>query len=163
MDRVRRLQNYVIDLCKDLDWDDSKIDVSKNWVIAHYISASQIARLLALKRGYDSELSAAAGALHDIGLIVNGGMESKHAANGRARAVEILNTVGDFNTEEVELIANAVARHSEKDKIGTWLDEVIKDTDVLDCTLHGSDFSTHEYHFKRVKNLEKELGIALTK
>ena len=157
--RVYKLQKRVIEIVKNLDWDDEKIDVSRDWMIVHLLTASQLAHLLALKRGQDWELAAAAGALHDIGLLVNIGMEKSHAINGYEKAKEILKEVGGFSDEEMELIANAVARHSEKDKVGNWLEELMKDVDVLDCALHGSDFSPFEHHFKRVKNLEKELGI----
>lgn len=159
--RAYRLQKKVIEMVKRLDWDDEKIDVSQDWVIMHLATASQLAHLLALRRGQDFELARAAGMLHDIGLVVNMGMEKGHAINGYDKAQEILRAAGGYSETEMDLIANAVAKHSEKDKVGNWLEELIKDVDVLDCTLHGSDFSPFEHHFKRVKNLEKELGIKL--
>ena len=163
--RVVKLQKKVLQLVMSLKWGDDEKDVSVEWIILHLATASQLAHLLALKRGKsgaDLELARVAGMLHDIGLLVNMGMEHKHAVNGYEKAKEILREVSGFSDEEIGLIANAVAKHSEKDKIGNWLEELMKDTDVLDCTLHGSDFSPFEHHFKRVKSIEKELGIKLT-
>lgn len=162
MDRVTKLENKVREIVDNLNWNDTKIDVSKNWVRIHLFTAGQLAELLALRRGQNGKLAKAAGILHDIGLIVNMGSEKGHAVNGYEKAKEILGEVGGFNKEEIELIAQAVAHHSEKDKIGNWLEELMKDVDVLDCALHGSDFSQFEHHFNRVKNLEQELDIKLT-
>ena len=163
--RVIRLQKKVMQLVMGLKWGDDEKDVSVEWVVLHLATVSQLAHLLALKRGksrVDLELARVAGMLHDIGLLVNVGMEHKHAVNGYEKAKSILREVGGFSDEEIEVVASAVAKHSEKDKVGNWLEELMKDADVLDCTLHGSDFSPFEHHFKRVKNLEKELGIKLT-
>lgn len=159
LDRLTRVKNKVIEVVENLDWDDTKIDVSKNWVKIHFFTAGALAHLLALKRKENAELAAVAGLLHDVGLIVNMGMESRHAANGYEKSKEILKEVGRFDDEEIELIANAVAKHSEKDKIGNWLEELIKDVDVLDCTLHGSDFSNFKYHYDRWLKVSRELGL----
>jgi uncharacterized protein len=159
--RAAKVQKKVIQLVGGFKWPDNTKDVSAEWTVLHLSGVSQLARFLALKRGKDSELAATAGILHDIGLLVNMGMEHSHAKNGYEKAKEILQEVGGFTDEEIEMIASAVAKHSEKDKIGNWLEELMKDTDILDCALHGSDFSPFEHHFKRVKNLEKELGIKL--
>jgi len=161
LNRVIKLQNKVLDLILSLNWDDGKIDVSKNWLLVHLITASQMAHLLALKRNQNWEIATATGVLHDIGLIVNIGMEKNHAVNGYDLAKKILAESGGFSEEETEMIALAASKHSEKDKIGNWLEELMKDVDVLDCALHGSDFSPFEHHYKRVKNLEKELGLKI--
>lgn len=161
LDRITRLKNKICELVDNISWPDTEMDVSQSWLKIHFFTTAQLAQLLALRRGKDRELAEAVGLLHDIGLLVNSGMEKQHAVNGYDRAKEILTEVGGFSAEEIELIANAAARHSEKDKVGNWLEELIKDVDVLDCALHGSDFSAFEHHFKRVKNLEKELGIKL--
>lgn len=162
LSRDKKVLKKVLERLRKLDWDDEDIDVSKDWVIIHLCTASQSARLLALKRGLDAELAASAGALHDIGLLVNKGMEKSHANNAYELAKEILREVGEFNQEEIELIASAAAKHSEKEKQGNWLEELMKDVDVFDCTLHGSDFSPFEHHFRRVKKVEEELGITIT-
>lgn len=162
LNRVIRVQKKVMEILRSINWDNEEIDVSKDWVLIHFLTASQIAHFLALKRHQDWELAVTAGVLHDIGLIVNMGISKDHAINGYDKSKEILKQVGGYNEEEIELIAKAVSRHSEKDKTGSWLDELIKDMDVLDCTLHGSDFSDHEYHYKRVRSLEIELGLGLT-
>ena len=160
--RDKKVLKKVLEKLRTLNWNDEDIDVSKDWVIIHLCTASQTARLLALKRGLDVELAAATGALHDIGLLVNKGMEKSHAPNGYELAKEILHEAGEFSEDEIELVATAASKHSEKDKQGSWLEELMKDVDVFDCTLHGSDFSPFEHHFKRVKKVEEELGIRLT-
>ena len=162
LNRVIKVQKKVIEILKNIECGDESVDVCKDWVSAHFLTASQMAHLLALKRRQNWELAVTAGILHDIGLIVNMGMNKDHAFNGYDKAKEILNEVGGYSAEEIEFIAKAISSHSEKDKVGSWLDELIKDVDVLDCTLHGSDFSDHQHHYQRVKNLEKELNIKIT-
>lgn len=152
----------VLKRIEEIDWNDEEIEVSKDWVSVHLFTASQLARFLALRRGHDAELAAVAGALHDIGLLDTEGMGSDHASKGERLSKEILNEVGKFSEEEIKLVVDAVTRHSEKDKVGTWLDEIMKDVDVFDCTMFGSDFSPFEHHYKRVKNIEEELNIKLT-
>ena len=71
-----------------------------------------------------------------------------------------INTVKIFNEKEVDEIIFLDIEAS-KDNISPDF-ELIKDVDVLDCTLHGSDFSDHQHHYQRVKNLEKELNIKIT-
>lgn len=162
--RVVKLQKKVMQCVMGLKWGDDEKDVSVEWIVLHLATVSQLAHLLALKRGKsgeDLELARVAGMLHDIGLLVNMGMEHKHAVNGDEKAKEILQEVGGFSDEEVKMITNAVTKHSEKDRVGNWLEELMKDADVLDCSLHGSDFSPFEHHFKRVKSLERELNIKL--
>jgi uncharacterized protein len=162
LDRLTRIKNRVRQIVDNLNWEDDKIDASKNWIKTHLFTASILAQLLALKRKQNAEIAGITGALHDLGFVVNMGNGKDHAAKGGDMARRVLKQIGDFNKEEIDLIVNAVIHHSEKDKVGNWLDELIKDVDVLDCALHGSDFSRFEYHFKRQKNVEKELGIDLS-
>lgn len=162
LDRATKVKIKVREIVDNLNWDDSKIDVTNNWIKTHLFTVSVLSQLLALKRGQNGEMALISGLLHDIGLVVNIGMEKSHAINGYDKAKEILEEVGDFTPEEIETIAGAAAHHSEKDKVDpNWLNELMKDVDVLDCALAGSDFSEFPHHYKRVKNLEKELGIKL--
>ena len=49
--RVVKLQKKVLQLVMSLKWGDDEKDVSVEWIILHLATASQLAHLLALKRG----------------------------------------------------------------------------------------------------------------
>lgn len=161
LDRATRVEaamtNFVAEQIKN--WDDSTIDVSKKWITVHVVTAAQLARVLAWRRRQDPELAFIAALVHDIGVVTSGGFEKDHAAKGYEPAKRLLESTKLFTADEIEMLAGAVKRHSEKMNVGNWLDELVKDADVLDCALHGVDFSKFEHHYKRFKNTLAELGV----
>ena len=46
--------------------------------------------------------------------------------------------------EEAELLAQAVAHHSDKAAVGTPIEEIVKDSDVVDCFQYGLPFARPE-------------------
>ena len=97
----------------------------------HAIGSGKIGYLLALQRGEDPELAAAACSCHDYGRIITG-KQAGHAHAGYEPVKEFLQRTGLYSEEEIELIATAVRNHSSKSEIGAPIEEIVKDADVLD-------------------------------
>lgn len=97
----------------------------------HAIGSGKIGYLLALQRGVDPDLAAAACSCHDYGRIVTGKQEG-HAHAGYEPVKAFLEGTGLYTDEEIETIALAVRNHSSKSEIGAPIEEIVKDADVLD-------------------------------
>ncbi|MCX7678545.1 MAG: HD domain-containing protein [Spirochaetes bacterium] len=128
------------------------------WEYVHASSTAQIGRLLALKRMIDPELAAIACYLHDVGRIITGKQEG-HAKAGEKITRKILSR-HNIDSNTVENIVAAIINHSAKEKIGSPLEELVKDADVIDCALYGIVFQKEGF-ITRLSNCQKELGIAL--
>jgi uncharacterized protein len=106
-------------------------------------SSARIAWILALERGADPELCAAAAAVHDFGRIVTGSQEN-HAEAGYIPVQGFLKYSGLFTEDEITVIADAVKNHSSKTVVGTDTEEIVKDADVIDCYQYGLPFDRPE-------------------
>lgn len=120
------------------------------WERVHAISCAQLGRLLARERGVAIELAALACSLHDIGRWYTGRQEN-HALHGEEPVREFLATML-LSEGEKEEILEAVIHHSEKNRVGAPLVEVVKDADILDCYLHGDEI-TKPFHLARLEKL----------
>lgn len=109
----------------------------------HAIGTGKIGYLLALQRGADPELAAAACSCHDYGRIVTGKQEG-HAHAGYEPVKRFLEGTGLYNKEEIETIATAVRNHSSKSEIGSPIEEIVKDADVLDFHQCGYEMPRKE-------------------
>ena len=128
------------------------------WDIAHMSGVSRFCAVLAMKRGLDPELSTACGLLHDVFYMTGHGVEN-HAINGAKPAREFLESAG-FSADEIEIIATAVSRHSDKKLIHEPYDELLKDADVMDHFFHNASVSVAEWEELRHKNLLAEFGLS---
>ena len=131
---------------------------SLTWERIHSLGSARAASVLAAKRGIDVELAYAAGVLHDFGRIVTRRQED-HALNGYEPVQEFLKALKIFKAQEIREIALAVKSHSSKALLGTPLEEIAKDCDVLDSFLLGIAMRT-EKHVQRLHALQKELGFS---
>ena len=118
-------------------------DESLDFERIHAAASMRTGYLLALERGADAELAACAAAIHDIGRIVTG-RQKDHAANGEAPAKKLLTDSGLFSEDEIALIVAAVRNHSSKTVVGTPIEEIVKDADVIDCYQYGMPFDRPE-------------------
>lgn len=109
----------------------------------HSIASGKIGYLLGLQRGVDPDLAAAACSCHDYGRIVTG-KQAGHAEAGYEPVREFLRQTNLYSAEEVEVIALAVKHHSSKSEIGTPLEEIVKDADVLDFHQYGYEMPRQE-------------------
>ena len=140
---------------------DEKRDIPIGYELSHLHTCSQLAQLLALKRGITAELAGISAAMHDLGRILYGKNE-KHAENGHLPAKDILKEMGIFSWPEIETISGTIKHHSEKGTFGTNpYDEIVKDADVLDCYLANLEV-VKESHKKRLNKVFEDLGIKRT-
>ena len=132
------------------------VDIKYGYI--HLYSVSQTCALLAMKRQQNVELAAVAGLLHDI-YAYKTGTRADHAHQGAALAKEILQELKLFSEEEIETVSGAIYHHSDKDTVGSPLEEVLKDADVLQhCLIMPlADASPHEA--ARLSRLKDELGL----
>lgn len=155
---MNRLLKLEVKLNKVIDQQEGKRserDETLDWERIHMASSARCAWLLAMQRGVEPELAACAAAVHDYGRILTG-RQKNHAEAGYEPVKGFLKEVGMFNEEEIELIALAVKNHSLKTEIGSPIEEIVKDADVIDCYQYGCPFDRPEkearYHKWREEN-----------
>lgn len=97
------------------------------------------------REGSDPILAAAACAVHDYGRIITGRQEG-HAEAGYLPVQEFLKNLEPklFTDDEIAQIALAVKNHSKKGEVGTQLEEIVKDADVLDFYQYGYNMARKE-------------------
>jgi len=154
LNRLFKIQDKMLEKIKEFENVNIKRDYPLNWERVHMICCAKIGKLLAIKHGIDMELAAIACLVHDYGRLVTG-KQDNHAANGYEPLKELLMEEGIFTEEEVELIAQSARNHSNKNDIGSPLEEVVKDADVLDCYLYNIQLSREEQRDRLYKVWEE--------
>jgi uncharacterized protein len=124
----------------------------------HLYGVSHNCALLAMKRGLDIELCAIIGLLHDI-YTYKYSYVKNHAALGVEEAEDLLLKSEMFSVQEIQIVKNAIAYHSDKKNKHDKYCEMIKDADLLQNTLYNS--MTEIKHPKRLKKLFKSLGVRM--
>lgn len=153
MKKLLRLQSALL---KEIDKYESLVserDHFIDWERVHIVSCAKIGYRLAQERGLDPIIAAAACSCHDYGRIING-KQANHAENGFIPVQEFLHNTGLFAEEEIQNIALAVKNHSKKGEIGTPLEELVKDADVIDFYEYGYDVANKPQQDR----LEKLMG-----
>jgi uncharacterized protein len=130
-----------------------ELDYPIDWERIHVISCAKLGYLMAEERGVDSILAAAACAVHDYGRIITG-KQANHAEVGYEPVKEFLAGLEIFTEDEIEQIALAVRNHSDKAVIGSPLEEIVKDADVLDFHQYGYEMPRKEQQDRLDKLLE---------
>ena len=120
-----------------------ELDYPIDWERIHVISCAKLGYLMAEERGVDPILAASACAVHDYGRIITG-KQANHAEIGYEPVMEFLKGLGLFSKEEVEEIGLSVKNHSNKSEIGSALEEIVKDADVLDFHQYGYEMPRPE-------------------
>lgn len=146
----------MLTLLDQLDKQGIERDYPIGWEKVHATSCAQIGRMLAEKRGVETEEAALACALHDIGRWVTG-RQQEHAPQGEEPVRKFL---GDktMPLEVKEQIVQAVINHSKKEETGSPLEEIVKDADILDCYWYG-DVIEKPFHKARLIKALEDLGI----
>ena len=124
-----------------------------DWERVHISSCAKIGYMIAEERGVDPILAAAACSCHDYGRIITG-KQAGHAEAGYEPVKKFLKGTGLFDDDEINQIATAVKNHSKKSEIGSPLEEIVKDADVLDFHQYGYATARQEQQDR----LEKLLG-----
>ena len=153
MDRIEKVRKTVDEILLNM------IDAEeRRCAYLHLYGVAQACALLALKRKENAELAVVAGMLHDIYSYVN--MDSNdHAHKGAEMARNILNTLNIFNEDEKDLICTAIYNHSDKVMVHDWLDEILKDADVMQHVLYNPLFDIKQHEQNRFGLLMKEFDI----
>ena len=153
MDRIEKVREVIDDIL--LNMPDKE---ERRCAYLHLYGVSQACALLALKRKENVELAIVAGMLHDIYTYAQ--MDPvNHAHKGAEMAREILDSLHTFEEDEKDLICTAIYNHSDKSMIHSWLDEILKDADVMQHVLYNPLFDIKWQEQKRFELLQKEFGI----
>lgn len=150
LEKIRSIVNNI--LMKQLNLEE------RHCGYVHLNSVASNCSLLALKRGLNMELCAIAGMLHDIYRYKSGSC-SEHARLSSLEARKIMNEMKKFNDEEINIICTSISKHSNKQDIDEFYDEVLKDADVLAHYLNNPNFSVDDSEKNRLNRLFKELSI----
>lgn len=152
IDTVRQLLDEKLNAMEDAE--------QRRCAYVHLYGVGQAAAMLALKRGMGrkvAELAEIAGMLHDYtSYLVE--ESDDHAHKSAPYAKSLLEQTGEFSVEEIEMVTRSVYNHSEKGRVDTPFDEVLKDADVLQHFLRNpmEDFWLER---RRVPELMEELGL----
>jgi len=161
--RVNKIISMLFEEMRTLSDDERDLPIV--WNVMHMYSSSQLAKIIALRRGIDMELASIAGAIHDIAVIVT------KKTDGHAKKVEmyVRDVIDKYNNkwsgnipiitkEEESLLVNAITKHSDKEIYSNDLFvELLKDIDSIDRYLHG--IKTEGAYIERCNRVLKELGI----
>lgn len=156
MNRLLALQSILLAEIDKYDKLISERDYPIEWEKVHISSCAKIGYLLAGERNVEPELAAAACACHDYGRIITG-KQPGHAEAGYEPIQVLLRESGLYPAHEIEMIATAVKNHSKKSEVGSPLEEIVKDADVLDFYQYGYDMRRKEQQDR----LEKLLSYRL--
>ncbi len=124
----------------------------------HLYGVAQNCSILAIKRRLDIELCAIIWMLHDIYTYKNGYVKD-HALLGLPEAEKILRELNLFTEEEINIVKQAIAYHSEKKIKHDDYSELLKDADVLQNSLYNTSFEIK--HIKRLKKVFKSFGVKI--
>lgn len=153
MDRLETLRQTVDRILQQMPDEHGRRDA-----YVHLYGVSQACVLLAMRRGEDAELAAAAGMLHDI-YCYTAMTREDHAHQGAAAAREILESLGVFSAEETDRLCTAIYHHSDKDVCQAPLDEILKDADVMQHGLYAPLEKIKPREQARFTALRNEFGL----
>lgn len=153
MSRLKKLRSYINEeLYKMEDIEE------RTAAITHLNGVALAATILAKKRGFDPEVAAMAGVLHDLHAYKTGSYE-EHEHKGSELARQILVELELTTPEETEMICSAIYHHGDKLIVDSPFDELLKDADVISHTLNDPTKSIKEREQKRYDALCEELGL----
>lgn len=104
------------------------------------------------------ELAMIAGMLHDIYTYASMN-PLDHAHKGAKMASEVLESLQIFSGEEKDLICTAIYYHSDKGEVHGWLDEILKDADVMQHVLYNPMLVDEQKEPNRFRFIKKEFGL----
>lgn len=153
--RIDTVRQYVDDMLKACE--DKEV---ARCGFVHLYGVGQACALIALRRGHDrayAELAEIAGMLHDFTTYEDNTRED-HARRSSERARDILAQTNEFTAEEMDMICQAISRHSDKKGVHEEMDEILKDADVMQ---HWMRNPVEEYFFaqERVQKLIQEFQL----
>lgn len=155
MKRLLRLQSQLLREIEKYEKLVPERDKPIDWERVHMASCARLGYLLAEARGVDPELASCACAVHDYGRIMTG-RQTGHAEAGCLPGMEFLERTGLFTADEIMTIGQAIRNHSKKSEVGTPIEEIVKDADVIDFYQYGFGFSREEQKLRYESLLKTE-------
>lgn len=128
--------------------------------LCHTAMVDAYITLLAKKRQLPLELAKIAAILHDGGRYLKNTSKG-HAKIGALWAKEILENTELFTSEEIRMIVQAIAKHSNKAWVDDLLDEALKDADVLAFWSLNPSEESSAIRQKRLEACFKELQLPI--
>ncbi len=159
--------DVIVRSMKALSDDERDVPLAQD--LFHVMGVVKLATLLANKRGLDPEIVTITMILHDHGRILTGVWEG-HDEISPPLVKRLLERLGGFTPEEIDLIVKLIRTHRLKGEVGDPYEECIRDADVLDVYLGGTAGWTRaveplkEYVAKnrrRLEHLAEELGFRI--
>ena len=160
MKRLLRLQSKLLKEIEKYEKLVEDRDTFIDWERVHMASCARLGYLMAQSRGVDPELAACACTMHDYGRIIIG-KQKGHAEAGYLPGKEFLRGTELFTEEEIAHIALAIKNHSKKSEIGTPIEEIAKDADVIDFYQYGFDFEREEQRLRYERMLDENGRLKL--
>lgn len=157
MNRVFSLQTVLLQVIAEQEGRLPRRDEPLDWERVHMASCARLAWQMAEERDVDPELAACAASIHDLGRILTGRQEG-HAQAAEGAVRELLAATRLFEDWQVEAMTQAVVNHSKKGEVGTPLEEVVKDADVVDCVQYGIPMETPEWE-RRYRAWDRRYAI----
>jgi|SRR5665648_74967 len=143
---MKKILGLQSELLKEIDKYENIVEERDHfidWERVHISSCAKLGYLLAEKRGFDPVLAACACAVHDYGRIITGKQEG-HAEAGYLRIKEFLERTTLFNEKDIDQISLAVRNHSKKAEVGSPLEEIVKDADLMDLYQYGYEIKRQD-------------------
>ncbi len=166
--RTELMERTTIDTILKSKVREEKRSWGKTFELKHASAVTQIGRILAQKRGLDSDLAAIMCTMHDI-YVFTTGRTTDHAHKSATIAEKLLHRTKRFTEAEIKLIRGAIYNHSDKHIVSkNPYYELVKDADVLDCGLYDGVHDAYVYekpreickkYFKRIKDVRRELRM----
>ncbi len=159
---VNAAWEIIVKSMKALSDEDRDAPLAQD--LFHILGSIKGATLLANKRGLDPEIVTIAMILHDLGRIPTGVFEG-HDIAGVPLVKRIMQRIGEFTPEEIDLVVRLTRTHRQKDQKGDPYEECMRDADTLDIYLSGIAGWRRpmEPHWERLEKLSKELGFKIIK
>jgi HD superfamily phosphodiesterase len=114
------------------------------WLL-HMEEVAILCRLIALKRGLDTDICRCAGLLHDIWLAcqtfpIEAGLHGQHGYRGSETARDMLKKNGGYSDEKINIICEMIYNHNDKHIVHDEYSEALKDADALQHHLNGDNW-----------------------
>lgn len=153
MRRLKELRKYVNSVLYKMEDEDKRTSA-----IVHLNGVALAATMLAMKRGFDPEVAAMAGVLHDLHAYKTGSYD-EHEHKGAELARDILEELELTSPEETDMICSAIYHHGDKLVVDSEFDELLKDADVISHTLNDPTKDIKDKEKARFEKLCDEFGI----
>lgn len=115
-------------------------DTLREFALDHSARVDAFMELLCVKRHLPRDLGKAAAVLHDAAKFLDN-HPKEHAKLGAIKARTILEETKDYSADEIDLICEAIANHSNKTIHQDPFSEALKDADALWSASPSDDLS----------------------